>query len=148
LTEELPRAFGEDARGNVWIGFDGGVGRYSAGRVRFFTATDGLPPGAIVNIHANAGRIWLASSRSGVIRVDDPSSERPRFTAYGTAQGLSSPRTEVVTSDAYGRIYVGTGRGIDRLDPATGRIAHFTSADGLARGIARTAFRDRRGTLW
>ena len=149
LTQELPRSFGEDARGSVWIGFGGGLARYSGDHVRFFTAADGLPPGAIMSIHADdAGRLWLASSRSGIVRVDDPSSDRARFVAYGTAQGLSSSRTEVVTSDRYGRIYVATGRGLDRLDPATGRIAHFTSADGLAPGIVRAAYRDRRGTLW
>ena len=149
LDQELPRAFGEDRFGSVWIGFNNGAARYRAGRLRFFTTGDGLPPGSIVNIHSDgAGRLWLASSRSGVVRIDDPAAERPRFTTYSTEQGLASNRAEVITDDAYGRIYIGTGRGLDRLDPVSGRIGHFTSADGLAPGLFRAAFRDRAGTLW
>jgi len=43
-----------------------------------------------------------------------------------------------LTEDKWGRIYVATGRGIDRID-ATGeitpsRVRHYTEADGLAKG--------------
>ncbi len=45
-------------------------------------------------------------------------------------------------------IYVGTGRGVDKLDPATGHIKHFTTADGLATSFVNVAFRHRDGSLW
>src|SRR6516162_8724204 len=46
-------------------------------------------------------------------------------------------------------MYLLTDRGIDRLDPATGWVKHYTPADGLV-GSSHwgSAFRDRRGTLW
>jgi signal transduction histidine kinase len=53
-----------------------------------------------------------------------------------------------ITSDRQGRIYAGTGKGVDRLDPKTGHIRHFSSANGLAHGGFRSAFRDRNGSLW
>ncbi len=149
LKDELPRSFGEDAAGNVWVGLNTGVARHRDGSFHFFTARDGLPPGAIMSIHSDrAGRLWLASSRGGLVRVDDPASERPAFTSYTTAQGLSSNSTEAITEDLQGHIYVGTGRGLDQLDPATGRIKHFTTADGLAVGRIAAAFCDRSGVLW
>ena len=148
-ADDLARSFGEDAAGNVWIGFTTGVARYRDGSFTFFTAKDGLPPGGIQNIHADrAGRLWLASTRNGLIRIDDPDSERPIFKSYTSAQGLSSNGATVITEDLAGHIYVGTGRGLDRLDPATGRIKHFTTADGLTAGEILAAFRDRTGALW
>ena len=143
---DLAHSFGEDASGNVWIGFSTGLARYHDGKFSFFNAKDGLPEGTIQNIHSDGrGRLWLASSRSGLIRVDDPEARNPSFT---TVQGLSSNSAVVITEDSNGRIYVGTGRGLDRLDPETGRVNHFTAADGLAGGDLLAAFRDRNGLLW
>jgi ligand-binding sensor domain-containing protein/signal transduction histidine kinase len=149
IKDELPRAFGEDAAGDIWIGLNTGVARYRDGKFRFFTSADGLPPGAIVDVHADAaGRIWLAAARGGLIRVDQPAAERPAFAVYTTADGLSGNAAEVITEDRYGRIYVATGHGIDQLDPATARVRAFTTEDGLAPGLMLTAFRDREGALW
>ncbi|HMB29282.1 MAG TPA: two-component regulator propeller domain-containing protein, partial [Blastocatellia bacterium] len=147
-------SFGEDHAGNIWIGFNGQVARYRDGVFTMFTASDGVPPGAITSIYVDhAGRLWLASARSGLIRVDDPVEQRPKFVSYTTAQGLSSDSTDaspdqLIAEDLQGRIYTGTGRGLDRLDPATGHFKHFTTADGLAPGSIKSCFRDRRGALW
>jgi ligand-binding sensor domain-containing protein/signal transduction histidine kinase len=148
-ADDLVRSFGEDRSGNVWIGFGTGLARYREGRFTFFDAKDGLRPGGIQNIYTDRrGRLWLASARSGLIRVDDPAAERPAFKSYTTAEGLSSNSAEVITEDLGGYIYVGTGRGLDRLDPETNRVKHFTTADGLASGKIIAAFRDRQGALW
>jgi signal transduction histidine kinase/streptogramin lyase len=148
-TGELARSFGEDRAGNIWIGFSTGVARYCDGRFTFFSASDGLPPGAIESLYSDrAGRLWLASSRGGLIRIDDPAAERPTFKSYTTAQGLSANGAAVITEDLYERIYVATGRGLDQLDPETDRVKHFTTADGLAPGSILAAFRDRTGALW
>ena len=149
IAEELPRAFGEDGAGNVWIGLNNGVARYRNGRFAFFTMANGLPLGTIVHIHSDrARRVWLASSRTGLIRVDDPSAEPPAFTRFTTADGLSGNSIEMMTEDLHGRLYVATGRGVDQFDPATGAVRQFTTADGLASGMMMTAFRDRTGALW
>ena len=154
IQSDLPHSFCEDRAGNVWIGFVDRIARYRDGRFTFFTATDGVPAGALTSLYLDhAGRLWFASTRSGLVRVDDPEGERPRFFNYTTEQGLSSNSTEVyadrlIVEDLQGRIYVGTARGLDRLDPTTGRFWHFTTADGLASGSFRSCFRDRNGGLW
>ena len=143
------RSFGQDAAGNVWIGFTGELVRYNASGFKVFTASEGVPPGEIREIHADqSGRLWLVSSQSGLVRVDKAGPDRLTFVNYTTAQGLSSNNIEVITEDRSGYIYVGGGRGLDRLDPATGRIKHFTTADGLPPGLFRAAFHDRNGVLW
>jgi signal transduction histidine kinase len=67
---------------------------------------------------------------------------------YSIAQGLATNNVLGITEDNWGRIYLGTSRGVDRLDPANGVIRHFTSADGLKSGEVTTAYRDRSGGLW
>src|SRR5262249_14779204 len=53
-----------------------------------------------------------------------------------------------ITEDRFGRIYAGTGGGVDRLDPAMGSIRHYTVSEGLAKGPVKAAYRDRSGVLW
>ncbi|MFN2393934.1 MAG: triple tyrosine motif-containing protein, partial [Pyrinomonadaceae bacterium] len=75
-------------------------------------------------------------------------SDRFEFVKYTPAEGLTSIATASVTEDEFGRIYVGTWRGIDRLDPDTGHIEHFTAADGLPVSFVEVSYRDRQNNLW
>jgi ligand-binding sensor domain-containing protein/two-component sensor histidine kinase len=146
----LPSAFAEDHAGNLWVGFSvSGLGRYRDGHFAMFTSNDGSPEGWIRAIYCDhSGRLWVSGGQSGVRRIDHPEAAQPTFVAYTVAEGLSSDQVNCITEDQWGRLYFGTGRGLDRLDPATGRIKHFTTADGLVRGRVRYALRDRSGALW
>lgn len=152
FKDRFGSAFEEDRAGNVWIGLEGAGGalaRYRAGRFESFTAQDGLPQSSISDLYLDReGRLWVATMRGGLVRVDGPTSERPAFTVYTTTKGLSSNNLNAVMEDLYGRIYLGTARGVDRLAPATGKVEHFTAADGLVAGEIRAAFRERGGALW
>jgi ligand-binding sensor domain-containing protein/two-component sensor histidine kinase len=149
LKDQPPRSFAEDASGNIWIGFHSVLARYAHGVFTLFTASDGLPPGPIKNMLADRlGRLWLSSAQSGLVRVDDPGAERPAFVIYTTTNGLLSNSVEVIIEDRGGHVYVGGRHGVDRLDPATGRVKHFTTADGLVPGRVQAAYRDRNDVLW
>ena len=147
---QAPTAFAEDRFGQIWAGFyAGGIARFSDGRFRRFTEADGAPAGMIRALHFDqAGRLWIASNHGGLARLDNPSEARPHFTVYTTAQGLSNNSVLCLTEDQWGRIYACTGRGVDRIDPRTGRVRHYTTADGLTPGELNTATRDRQGALW
>ena len=149
-TASAPTAFVEDRGGQLWIGFYlGELARFRNGRFTHFSEADGVPRGMIRQLHLDhAGRLWIASSRGGLGRIDNPSEARPRFVVYTTAEGLSNNSILCLTEDQWGRIYACTGLGVDRLDPTAGRIRHYTSADGLARGELNVAGRDRHGALW
>ncbi|MEK6324055.1 MAG: two-component regulator propeller domain-containing protein [Acidobacteriota bacterium] len=150
FTQSAPSAFCEDRAGNLWIGFyNGGLARYTAGRFTFFSDSDGVPLGVVRGIYLDSsGRLWIAASEGGAARVDDPNADRPRFDTYTTGNGLSSNQATCVTEDRWGRIYIGTGRGVDRLDPVNGNIRHYTTTDGLASNFISVSFRARDGTLW
>src|SRR5262249_29387798 len=148
-----PQSFSEDHSGNVWVGLAGQIARYCDGHFTVFGESDGVPQGSITSMYIDhAGRLWLTSARSGLIRVDRPDAQKPTFIRYTTSEGLSSNSTEtnstLIVEDLQGHIYIGTGLGLDRLDPVTGHFRHFTTADGLAKGSFRACFRDRYGALW
>jgi signal transduction histidine kinase/ligand-binding sensor domain-containing protein len=158
--EGFPRgavtAIGEDREGNIWVAFyiwaglyPNGLVRYSKGHAAAFALAEGLPPGQINRIHSDSrGRLWLTTGLSGLVRVDNPSSEHPQFVQYTTAQGLSSNSISDMVEDRWGRLYLVTGRGVDRLDVETGRIRHYTSAEGLPANVIFLAFRHSDGSLW
>ncbi len=150
--ERLGTAFVEDRAGNLWIGTggdDSALLRYRADRLTVFTHADGAPQGWYKDLYLDhAGRLWLASTVAGLVRVDAPTAPRPQFSAYTTVNGLASDNVLCVTEDQWGRIYAGTGRALDQLDPQTGGIKHYTAADGLPAGRVEVAFRDRQGALW
>jgi PAS domain S-box-containing protein len=143
-------AFAEDAAGDVWAGFrEGGLARYRNGRFRMLGPDDGLPPGSVNGIYLDqAGRLWEAVSGGGLCRIDDPSADRPQVSKYTTSDGLATNVLLSVSGDLAGHIYVTGARGIDRLDPTTGKIKHYAMTDGLPGGELTTAMRDRSGALW
>ncbi|HEV2881658.1 MAG TPA: two-component regulator propeller domain-containing protein [Pyrinomonadaceae bacterium] len=154
-SEGLPRrsevlAFAEDRAGNVWIGFrEGGAARYRNGRFDMFDDAAGLTADEILKMYADAmGRLWFGSNSYGLVRIDDPSAERPVFRLYTTAEGLTSGIIRSIAEDGLHRLYLGTSRSVDRFDLATGRIKRYTTADGLAANESQVSYADRQGTLW
>jgi ligand-binding sensor domain-containing protein/signal transduction histidine kinase len=150
IPQAAPTAFCEDNAGNLWIGFyQGELLRYSGGRFTPMTSRNGLPAGFIHALYLDhAGGLWVATGEGGVARSDNPNAEQPTFGVYSSAQGLSSDQANCITEDEWGMIYIGTGRGLDKLDPATGHIKHYSTADGLPNSFISVAFRQRDGSLW
>ena len=143
-------SFGEDAAGNVWVGFFfGQLLRYKDGKFRAFTAEDGIPNGAISKMLSDKnGHFWLSTLSRGLFRVDNPNDSAPKFVNFSTADGLSSNQTLCLTEDNFGRIYVGTGRGLNRIEPETGRVKIYRQEDGLPGNIISQCYKNADGTLW
>ena len=141
-----------DTAGRVWLGFeDGKLGRYADGRWRVWGKSDGVPAGAERTFYQDrAGRLWVGTSLGGLLRIDQPGADNLAFKSYTTADGLSSNNVRAITEDEWGRLYLGLGRGVERLDFSAGALAikRYTTADGLANSFVNEAFRDSRGQLW
>jgi ligand-binding sensor domain-containing protein/signal transduction histidine kinase len=148
-AHQFPVAFTEDRRGAVWIGFEGGgLARYYDDRFLILGPADGVPPDVTDVYVDGTGQVWIASASAGVSMIADVAADRPLLVRYTTADGLSTNNIQCLTEDRLGRIYFGTARGIDRLDPSSGRVKHFTTSDGLAADYVTAAFRDSTGALW
>ncbi|MGI8494385.1 MAG: ligand-binding sensor domain-containing protein, partial [Pyrinomonadaceae bacterium] len=148
-------AFVEDKAGNLWIGTgnnenDTALIRYRLGQFKIFTQQENpLLAGWMRDLFVDdKGRLWIADSATGVLRLDDVNADRLAFKRYAPADGLSSIAVSCITEDEFGRIYIGTERGLDRLNPETGQVENFTTADGLPNSNVQIAYRDRQNNLW
>ncbi|HEV2912678.1 MAG TPA: two-component regulator propeller domain-containing protein [Pyrinomonadaceae bacterium] len=141
--------FAEDRAGTLWIGLhNGGLARRRNDRFEIFGAAEGVPVGLGQGLYFDrAGRLWIAT-RAGAGRIDNPNAPELLVTQLSGDANLSSENFRCFVEDEQGYIYIGTARGVDRLDPATGRVKHYSTDDGLISSEVMTAFRDRQGTLW
>ncbi|MEO7538507.1 MAG: two-component regulator propeller domain-containing protein [Pyrinomonadaceae bacterium] len=152
--DRLAWAFVEDHAGNIWISTTNDEGaaelvRYRNGTFEKFDAADGIPKGIMEDLFVDENdRLWIASSSAGLLRIDDVNASVTTFIRYSSAEGLSTDGASCVTQDKFGRMYICTGRGLDRLDPSTGRIESFTTADGMPNSYPVMAYRDRSDTIW
>ena len=141
--------FFEDRTGQIWIGLHrlGVIAAISkAGSTCFANQTAfrrGNSP-----VPSGPRRSFVDGFGAGRHCPHRPSGRHPVFVRYGISQGLSGNEIQAITEDQWGRIYIGTGHGVDRLDPVSGHVRWYTTADGLAPGEIQTAIRDRNGVLW
>jgi ligand-binding sensor domain-containing protein/signal transduction histidine kinase len=138
-----------DHSGALWLASFGQLLRWAQGNVVVFEPAEGLPetgPRAFFQDHR--GWLWLGLRWKGVSMTRDPTAQRPTFVNYSTENGLASDTVLAIAEDDDGRIYLGTERGLDQLDPTTGRIRHFTVADGLPWNRIGHCLKDRQGNIW
>jgi ligand-binding sensor domain-containing protein/signal transduction histidine kinase len=143
-------AFAEDASGAVWIGFyTGGLARWLDGGFEFFDQDDGVPRG-MVNclLRDHRGRIWVGAHTDGLAVVDEPTAAVPGWRRFTVSDGLASDGIFSLAEDGYGRIYAGSLKGVDRLDPDTGRVEHFDTSTGLVNNLVVGAVTSPGGDLW
>jgi signal transduction histidine kinase/ligand-binding sensor domain-containing protein len=143
----------EGADGWLWIGSNNDVARFHNGHFESFPLTVAPPYAEVTDILIDhAGRVWIATAHAGVYRCDNPQDASPVFRNYTVREGLSSNGAGSLVEDEAGFVYVGTTRGVDRIDPRAApearRVRHFTPAEGLPDSEVGVAFRDRRGHLW
>ncbi len=97
--------------------------------VRRFDEADGLRDPQVKHIlTSRSGQMWLAHN-NGVTRVSMPFS----YTFFAREQGLDGTTTRAITRHE-GRLHVGTGRGVFRLEPIdAGRLsnARFEAVPGF-----------------
>jgi len=144
-----PLSFAEDKSGAVWMGYYfGGLARYKEGKYEVFGERDGLPQTQVADLLVDGtGRLWIGTAGRGLFVVNDTAAERPTFSSISTLNGLSSNQVICLTHDSGGRIYAGTGRGINRIDDR-GKIAIYTQADGLPSNYITRCSADNKGYLW
>jgi ligand-binding sensor domain-containing protein/two-component sensor histidine kinase len=94
------------------------------------------------------GWLWIGLRYKGVSVTTAPSADTLSFVNYSAADGLASNTVWSMAEDDSGRIYLGTGRGLDRLDPLTGRVRHITAGEKLVGDAIIQCMKDSRGNIW
>lgn len=142
-------AFAEEADGTLWIGTeDGGLSRYepSTGKVTNFNPKkQALKVPAFHNIHAlmiHDGRLYVGMS-TGAVDILHPASGRSSH--LDISDGLLSNTVYSFGSDSAGNVWIGTTAGLNRYDPASGRL---TAETGVPQKRINCIVEDSRGNLW
>ena len=125
-----------DRRGGVWMALMGGglahLNIKNARVRRYLPEADNPHSLSSASVSAvfedSQGRIWLSTDRGGICRYRAESDDFERF---NTEQGLPDNVAYNILEDSHQRLWFGTNRGLVQLDPATGRIHLFTTAQGL-----------------
>lgn len=99
------------------------------------------------------GILWLGHSESGVSAFDPRTEKCVRYSreAAEPNKRLIDNHVSMIVEDPAGFIWIGTSGGLDKLDPRTDTIRHFTHSNdprSLSHNLVRSLYIDRRGTLW
>ena len=150
--QELPgsriRAFFADREGSLWIGTNGGLARWTDGKVQRLPVTDPLATASVLALMEDReGNIWAGTEADGLHILRDQ-----RFRTLGAREGLTSDATTTVVEDAAGTLWVGTsGSGLNavrRAGAGAGVVKSYSVRNGLASDVILSLAAAPNGDLW
>lgn len=127
----------------VFVASEGGLLHYDRDRrvAGKLTRADGLAGHTLQSLAtAPDGSLWIASLQ-GVTRLREG-----RLTSYTVKDGLNDDRAYAVAVDAAGRVFVGTHRGVSRLEGD--RFVPFDDTHEFSRRPTYDIHSAADGTLW
>lgn len=138
--------------GKIWVATWDGLDLLdpATGRFTTYRAPDQSGAAMYLDIKDDPnGGIWLGTNSSGLLHFDPVAGE---FTSYarraGAPDSLSNNRVNSVFVDHSGLVWAGTQNGLNSLDPSTGKISTYSTADGLPGSVVSCILEDARGNLW
>lgn len=140
-----------DQLGRLWTATSSGLYFEDGGRVTRIPAQPqlrgGLPGYHIAQaLIDHEGGLWLALGEAGIGYLAPDWSVFTQLThVAGDPSSLSGYAATAVAASGDGKLWVGTGDAVDKLDPATGRVQHVLR--GLP-GEVRDLLEARDGSLW
>ena len=149
-----------DAQGRIWAGtLDQGLDVLDpkTGDARHFRHRDGDPRSLAADAVCalfvdHRGRIWVGTD-GGLSRYEPASGDFVNYGAGAEGNGLSDARVRAIREDHTGALWIGTYRGgLNRLDPATGRLTAFRhdpkDAHSLSHDRVLAVLEDDAQRLW
>jgi ligand-binding sensor domain-containing protein/signal transduction histidine kinase len=142
LVNNFVRAFLQSRDGSIWIGTDEGVSRWHEGHFKNYGMREGLCYFSTRSLlEDNDGTIWIGTDR-GISRLRGDQFRNDTLTA-----ALRNEKVWAMHQDSDGGLWFGTrAGGLYRW--RSGKLSHFTTADGLASNSIYELVEDQRGTLW
>ncbi len=136
LAEGEIRQMIQDQRGQIWFVHEGGLAQFDGFELRPFPGPNALYTGGWeyplqALLEDTRGWYWIGTDGGGLIRFQ-PDSGRIGALNDGVAEegSLSNDSVTCLERDSLsGTVWVGTERGLNRIDPQTRQITQVTSLD-------------------
>src|SRR5579863_118181 len=150
LPEFYPLPFGidgldgvaEDNAGNLLIGLNGGIRRFSAGKVQPFLLPGKIEPFTVRTMHYDRdGGLWISAFHSGLLHI-----HQGRVDEFKQTDGLSGDETTAIYEDRENNLWVATNDGLDRFRNTA--VATYALKEGLSNGNVRSVLADKDGSVW
>ncbi len=152
LPQNRIQAIAQTPDGYLWIGTSGGLVRFDGVRFVVFdrSSTPALGDDSILALRpASDGSLWIGTEGGGLVRMKGGA-----FQALGAQQGLTNLFVRTIAEGRRGDLWIGTDRGIFRLDsPTTNpRFVRLDGPTGVGHNVpiltSNSLFRDHSGTIW
>ncbi len=161
LSNNFVSAVYEDRGSVMWVGtWGGGVNKYNRKQDDFaYYRSDPLNPQSLsgnlisaIFVEPTGGIVWIGTSDNGLNRFNSLTSEFKQFHHDpANPDSLSSDQIYSIFEDAENRLWVGTSKALDLLDPGTGTAKHYIpgDAEGSLSGLpVYSIYEDHFGNLW
>jgi PAS domain S-box-containing protein len=146
----------QDQQGYVWFGTQYGLNRYDGYDFKTFVH-DIRDPGSIGAVFVTAlhvdrdNKLWVGGA--GTLDRFDPITEVAEHVSLTLDDGAGEQPTVVhISQDSDGAMWLSTGAGLFRHDPATGETSHYLHSpenpESLSSNAIRFSGEDRLGDLW
>jgi len=147
-----------DDADNLWIGTRKGGINHANLNVKAFNyyhvdnAGKGLNSNEVRAICKDKmGRLWVGSEDMGVTVIEHTPAGN-KYSYLNNKTGIDSRRTRSLCCDKYGFVWIGTKGGLDRFDPRTNTLKHYSANKPKPGSITNpnifALLEDREGTLW
>ncbi len=151
LPSPIVQALAQDGHGFLWIGTGSGVSRWDGYRFRNYQFQAGvpgtLPDNDVYSMYTDPqGALWIGTRSRGLARYDPAHDDFQTFPLLG--KDHNSPTVFAMVTDGAGGLYVASRRGVDHLDPATGKFTAVPLAGTTGPVPVECLARDREGRIW
>lgn len=147
----------EDHKGEMWFGTDKyGIYRFNGETGKYLTSRNGLSDDGISSIIQDSENVyWIGTFTGGVNRLEIDGADL-RIDTFSVDHGMSNEEVLSLTFGQGGDLWVGTNRGVNRLDmkayKATGEkiIRQYGASEGFD-GVEcnhGAGYLDSKGRLW
>lgn len=142
LVNNFIRAFLQSRDGSVWIATDEGVSRWTPRGLINYRMSNGLCYFSTRSLlEDNRGDIWIGTDR-GVSRLHGD-----QFETDDAVKALAEEKVWAIHQDPEGGLWFGTRTG-GLYHWRSGKLDHFTVAQGLASNSIYELLEDGNGNLW
>lgn len=139
-----------DAQGTLWIGSEQTLFRFSSPTAKPEPFAKPFPS-RITYLHegVRSGILWVATEKHGVYRLDRQEASLLRIAgSEGAPFTLMHDRVLSLYEDTRGILWVGTARGLHRIDMLNNRIRAFTTDDGLHNDFINGILPEGDSCIW